>query len=73
MSRTTKDDVRHSRKRHAEHLYWRARWWLNHGSKRSSAAIRRLYNRIRRARERAAIASGRDPDPNVRDLSWVYW
>lgn len=73
MSRTWKDDVRQSRDRHPDAPYWRFGWWLNHGSKRWSGRLRRVFNRIRRAQHRAAVLAGRDPEPNRRDLSWLYW
>lgn len=73
MSRTTKDAVRQRPDQHRDAPFWRFGWWLRHGSKRHAAEIRRLHNQARRARARAAIRAGRDPDDDRNDLSWVYW
>lgn len=73
MSRTTKDTIRQRPEQHRDAPFWRYGWWLRHGSKRSSAALRRLHSRIRRARVRAALRTGREPPVEHRDLPWVFW
>ena len=73
MSRTTKDAVRQRPEAHRDAPFWRFGHWLKHGHKRSSAALRRLQNRRRRAAARAVLYAGGDPAPDRRDMGWVYW
>lgn len=73
MSRTHKDDVRHSHHRHPDAPYWAFGWCYRHGNKRSSAAIRRLHNRSRRARARDQLVNEQEPMPEFNGLSWIYW
>jgi len=62
------------------HPYWLYGWWSKHGP----AEIRRVYNRIERSREKAAIRRGLDGDEDAPDLlrdpprrrkyiAWIYW
>jgi hypothetical protein len=72
VSRTYKDDIRQSRKRHPDAPFWKYRWWLKHGSQRSSAATRRFYNPIDRTKAKQALHHGREV-PRKADLHWIYW
>ena len=69
MSRTWKDEIQHSHKRHPNHPYWKYRRWMKHGD----AETRRLHNRNRRAKAKQALHCGRDAPKEVRDLPWIWW
>lgn len=74
MSRTWKDDVRHSPKRHPDAPFWAYRWWLKHGrNNKFNAEHRRIHNRLFRAKVKQAIREGREPPKWVRSLPWEYW
>lgn len=76
MSRTWKDQVRTSFDRHRDAPFWKYRWWTKHGRGRhgSSAATRRMHNRIWRAKAKCALREGREPVAKVpRYLAWIYW
>ena len=76
MSRST-----HPTKRNFNsHPYWLYGWWAKHGA----ADTRRVYNRIDRARVKAALRHGLDGDEDAPDLlrdpprvrkyiAWIYW
>ena len=51
------------------HPYWRYGWWSKHGP----AEIRRIHNRIERAREKQAIREDRDPPRRRKYIAWIYW
>ena len=74
MSRTWKDDIRHSHKRHPDAPFWKYRWWLKHGrNNKFSAETRRTHNRIFRSRVRQALQNDHEMPKWVRDLAWEYW
>jgi hypothetical protein len=51
------------------HPYWKYQWWSKHGP----ASLRRIYNRIERAREKQALREGRDPPKRHKYIAWWYW
>jgi len=69
MSRTHKDQVRSSYRRHPDAPYWKYRWWLKHGD----AETRRLHNRSFRRKAKQVIHHGKEPPKWVRDLPWIWW
>jgi hypothetical protein len=40
---------------------------------REERAIRRIHNRIERAREKQAIREDRDPPRRRKYIAWIYW
>ena len=73
MARTLKDAVRQLPDLHADAPYWKYRYCDWHGNKRSSAKIRRLRNRQRRARARHLMVNEQEPWRERNDLGWIYW
>ncbi len=69
MSRTWKDQIQQSFKRHPDAPYWKYNWWLYHGDSHT----RRRYNRIRRRRAKHALHEGRDPVKEVKYMPCVWW
>lgn len=69
MSRTYKDEIKSSWERNQTAPYWKYQWVYRHGC----SHVRKLHNRIRRAKAWAALLNGRDAEREVRYLPWIWW